>query len=284
MLGGDPEGGIRAGTGLMIDWDDAFANGAYIAGAEGYPETWAAQAAAFRAGVQGELDLAYGAHPRERLDLFRPAGAARGLVVFVHGGYWLKFDKSFWSHLAAGPLARGWAVALPSYTLAPEASIPQITAQIGAAVGHAAGLVAGPVRLAGHSAGGHLVTRMICEDSPLAPELHSQIAGVVSISGLHDLRPLLATQMNDQLRLTPETAAAESPALHMPLAGSPVTAWVGGHERPEFLRQSALLREAWSRAGLSVRLVIDGKRHHFDVIDALAQADSALTQHVLGAQ
>jgi arylformamidase len=260
----------------VIDWEDAFANGAYIAGAEGYPADWAARAQAFRASALGELDLPYGSHPRERLDLFWPEGAAHGLVVFVHGGYWLKFDKNFWSHLAAGSLARGWAVALPSYTLAPEATIPEITAQIGVAVDHAAGLVAGPVRLAGHSAGGHLVTRMVCEDSPLAAEVRERVARVVSISGLHDLRPLMATRMNEQLRLTPETAAAESPALHAPLHGVPVTAWVGGHERPEFLRQSALLREAWV-----ADLEVAKGRHHFDVIDELAKADSALTEALL---
>lgn len=260
----------------MIDWEDAFQNGAYIAGAEGYPETWAARAAAFRAHVQEELDLAYGAHPRERLDLFRPEGDARGLVVFVHGGYWLKFDKSIWSHLAAGVLARGWAVALPSYTLAPEATIPEITAQICAAVEYAAGLVAGPVRLAGHSAGGHLVTRMVCEDSPIAPATRARVARVVSISGLHDLRPLLATGMNDQLHLTPETAATESPVLHAPLPGIPVTAWVGGLERPEFLRQSALLREAWA-----ADLEVAKGRHHFDVIEDLTKADSGLTEALL---
>jgi arylformamidase len=260
----------------MIDWEDAFQNAAYIAGAESYPGRWAARAAAFRAGARGDLDLAYGAHPRARLDLLRPEGAARGLVVFVHGGYWLKFDKSFWSHLAAGALARGWAVALPGYTLAPEVSISEITTQIGAAVAHAAGLVAGPVRLAGHSAGGHLVTRMICDDSPLAPETRARIARVVSISGLHDLRPLLATGMNAQLRLTPETAAAESPVLHTPLPGIPVTAWVGGDERPEFLRQSALLREAWA-----ADLEVAKGRHHFDVIEDLCAPDSGLTDALL---
>lgn len=261
----------------MIDWEDAFVNRAYIAGAEGYPKGWAAKAQAFRDRAHGELDLPYGAHPRERLDLFRPAGDAKGLVVFVHGGYWLHFDKSFWSHLAAGALAQGWAVALPGYTLAPEATIPEITAQIGTAVDHAAGLVGRPIRLAGHSAGGHLVTRMICDDSPLAPETRARIARVVSISGLHDLRPLLETQMNDQLRLTPETAALESPALHAPLPGIPVTAWVGGNERPEFLRQSALLREAWA----GVDLEVAKGRHHFDVIDDLCKADSALTEVLL---
>lgn len=259
-----------------IDWDDALANAPHIEGAEAYPDLWAACAAAFREHARGETDIAYGDSPRARLDLFLPKGAPRGLVVFVHGGYWLRFDKSYWSHLAAGPIAQGWAVALPSYTLAPEARLPQITAQIAQAIDCAAARVAGPIHLSGHSAGGHLVTRMLCPDVPL--DARDRIAHVLSISGVHDLRPLLLSAMNEQLHLTPETARSESPALQHPVPGSPVTLWVGGHERPEFVRQSALLREAW---GDDARLVVDGTRHHFDVIAGLEDPKSPLTNALL---
>ena len=87
--------------------------------------------------------------------------------MFVHGGYWKAFDKSTWSHLAHGAVARGWAMALPSYTLAPDATLAQMTAQIARAIAAARAEVPGPVRLAGHSAGGHLVARMLCADSPI---------------------------------------------------------------------------------------------------------------------
>ena len=266
----------------MVDWDDAFANGAYIAGAEAYPPAWSAAAGAFRATARARLDLPYDTAPRARYDLFLPAAAPRGLVVFVHGGYWLKFDKSTWSHLAAGPAAAGWAVALPSYTLAPEARIAEITAQIARAVVTASAEVDGPIMLAGHSAGGHLVTRMACADGPLPPGVQARLGHVLSLSGLHDLRPLLATQMNAQLRLSADEAARESPALLDPAPGLRVTAWVGGHERPEFLRQSALLREAWARKGRDARLVVDAGLHHFKVIDGLSRPDSTLTRALLG--
>ncbi len=263
-----------------IDWDEALANAPHIEGAESFPDQWAKRAAKFRDSARGQIDTAYGAAPRERLDLFLPEGQPHGLVVFVHGGYWQRFDKSYWSHLAAGPRAQGWAVAVPSYTLAPEACLPEITAQIACAIECAAAQVSGPIHLTGHSAGGHLVTRMLCTDTRLA--VRERVAHVLSISGVHDLRPLMAAQMNEQLRLTPETAAAESPCLHLPVPGSAVTCWVGGHERPEFLRQSALLREAWDREGTRARLVVDGTRHHFDVIAGLEEAGSALTQALLG--
>jgi acetyl esterase/lipase len=265
-----------------IDWEDAFANGAYIPDAGSYEAHWAARAAAFRSDAGGQEDLAYGAHPRARFDLFRPQGAARGLAVIVHGGYWLRFDKSSWSDLAEGALAQGWAVALPSYPLAPEAGIAEITRQVGRAISAAAEMVAGPIRLTGHSAGGHLVTRMVCDDTPLAPEVARRIERVVSLSGLHDLRPLRLNSMNEKLKLSPEEAAAESAALLAPLPGVAVTAWVGAAERPEFLRQAALLAEAWRGRGLDARLVADPGRHHFDVIDGLKTAEHPLTQAFAG--
>ena len=265
-----------------IDWEDAFVNGGYIADAASYPEAWARRAAAFRDAQAGQGDIAYGDHPRERFDLFLPSGTPRGLVVIVHGGYWLAFDKSSWSDLAAGPLALGWAVAMPSYTLAPEATLPEITAQIGRAVTTAAGMVDGPIRLTGHSAGGHLVTRMICDTGPLPESVAARVERVVSISGLHDLRPLLLHSMNEKLGLTPESAARESAVLCQPRDGVDVTAWVGAAERPEFLRQSALLSEVWGRAGVAARLVADPGRHHFNVIDGLKDPAHPLCQCLAG--
>ncbi len=89
---------------MIEDWDDAYANGAYIEAAADYPVKWTRMAAEFRqlmtAKQQAELDIVYGESERQRLDIFRPENDIRGLVVFVHGGYWRAFDKSCWSHLA----------------------------------------------------------------------------------------------------------------------------------------------------------------------------------------
>ncbi|GGB53882.1 esterase [Roseibium aquae] len=266
-----------------IDWDDAFANGPYIANAMGYPDLWTDLAQNFRnTHPRKELDCAYGTHPREVFDLFWPDEEARGLVVFVHGGYWLKFDKSFWSHLAKGPLAHGWAVALPSYVLAPEARLPDMTWQVAAALAAAAEKVRGPIHLAGHSAGGHLVSRMACANAPLAADLRVRVKRVVSISGLHHLEPLQLTKMNDDLRLDLQQAVEESAALQDPAGGIDTVCWVGAQERPEFLRQTRLLEECWKRKGAHVRAVYEEDRHHFNVIDGLADPGSALTNALIG--
>ncbi|RSK31611.1 alpha/beta hydrolase [Rhodovulum iodosum] len=261
-----------------MDWDDAYANMPHIPGGADYPPRWAAAAEAFRATVRGETDLPYGDHPRQRFDLFLPEGAPRGLAVFVHGGYWLRFDKSLWSHLAAGPLARGWAVAMPSYRLAPEVAISQITADVARALPDIAARVDGPVALAGHSAGGHLVARMLCEDVALTGDVSARIQRAVSISPVSDLRPLRNTAMNADFKLTEEAARAESPVFHRPRPDVPVQVWVGGDERPVFLDQARWLAEAWPGAQLTV---VPGK-HHFDVIEGLEAPDSPLTEALLG--
>lgn len=264
----------------MTDWDDAFDNVGYIPDALGYFDLWQARAAEFRRSAPGELAVAYGAGERRKLDLFRPEGDATGLAVFVHGGYWTKLDRSFFSDLAAGSLAHGLAVAIPSYTLAPAARISAITSEIAAAITCAAARVAGPIHLAGHSAGGHLVTRMISDTALLPGSVRSRIVKTVSISGLHDLRNLRKTRLNDSLRLSEEEAARESSCLATPIASANVTCWVGGDERPEFIRQSHLLCARW-QDDCRIDTVVEPGRHHFDVIDGLKDPDAALTRCLL---
>lgn len=258
----------------VTDWDDAYSNAAHIAGGERWPGVWEAAAHAFRERTSAEV-LLYGSGERERLDLFRPEGTPRGLVVLVHGGYWMALDGSTISHLAAGVLAHGWAVAVPTYPLAPAARVAAITRSLARAVDHAAAVVAGPVRLAGHSAGGHLVTRMACADVPLA--CADRLERVVSVSGLHDLRPLLRTRLNETLRMDEAEATAESPALLRPRPDTTLIAWVGAAERSEFVRQSDLLANVWRGLGARTQSVHEPDRHHFDVIDALAEPDAPLT-------
>ena len=269
----------------IADWDDAYANAPHIPDSAGYPLRWQEDAAIFRAALseagRARLGLRYGGGTRQALDLFRPEGEPRGLVVFVHGGFWRAFGREDWSHLAAGPVARGWAVAVPSYTLAPEARISAITREIARALSLAATEVGGPIRLIGHSAGGHLVTRMVCRGT-VPPELGDRITHVLSLSGLHDFRPLMRTALNGDLRLDGAEATAESTALLTPRPGTRLTVWVGADERPEFLRQSALLANVWLGLGAATRLVVEDGRHHFDVIDSLVAPQGALTEALIG--
>src|SRR5690606_19820875 len=107
------------------------------------------------------------------------------------------------------------------------------------------------------------------------------IANTVSISGLHDLPPLMNTKMNETLRLDTAEAAAQSPALLAPLPGARLVCWVGAAERSEFVRQNELLANVWTGPGASTCRVEEPDRHHFTVVDGLADPAHALTTTLL---
>lgn len=270
----------------ISDWDAMYDNAPVIPNGGDWPAVWVEPAKTARdtlvAAGRGSVGVKYGPLPRNRYDLFLPEGTPKGLVVFVHGGFWMGLDESFWSHLSAGPLAHGHAVMMPTYTIAPEGRVSEMTTEVAAAIAHAAGAVAGPIRLAGHSAGGHLVTRMVAEGGPLPEEVAARVENVVSISGLHDLRPMLRYWRNEVLKLDLAEAVAESPALQTPRAGLRLTCWAGAMETAEFLRQNALLANIWRGLGAATACVEEPMRHHFNVIDGLAEAEHPLTEALCG--
>ena len=237
----------------ITDWDDAYANADHIPDAAGFIKRWPKKASAFRRKLAKEgrasLDLSYGKSERNLVDIFYPEDEPKGLMVFVHGGYWYRFDKSYWSHLADGALAHGWIVAMPSYTLCPDITVSGITKEVARAIEFVAGQIKGPIRLVGHSAGGHLVSRMICNGSPLKKSVQARIGHTMAISPVSDLRTLCCLKLNETLKLSDKEAAAESPALLTPLPNARVTCWVGAAERSEFVRQNSAVGSqlAWPR-------------------------------------
>lgn len=66
-------------------------------------------------------DLAYGPHDRHRLDVFRPARVqAAPLLVFFHGGGFIRGDKTARANIGAWGAAQGFITVLANYRLAPD--------------------------------------------------------------------------------------------------------------------------------------------------------------------
>jgi arylformamidase len=236
-----------------------------------------------------KLDLRYGPNPKETLDLFVPAGRSRGTFVFIHGGYWRALDKA--DHLfVAGPFVdQDYTVAVVNYDLCPEVGIATIVDECRHSVawlareGERHGANPTPMIVGGHSAGGHLAAMLVATPAEAFGLTRHPLAGAVSVSGVHDLRPLTLFSYNTDLKLDDAEAARLSPILHRPAAHVPVLAAVGGEETSEFLRQADLLWEAWPAnrpPGDSSPMVI-ADRHHFSVVADLADPSSALTRATL---
>ncbi|MGI9507535.1 MAG: alpha/beta hydrolase [Geminicoccaceae bacterium] len=265
------------------DWSAAYDNRAAVGQAEveAFIADITAKASAFRTELtttkRARVDQAYGDRPRQRFDLFLPDASPTSLAIFIHGGYWRSFDKSFWSHLAAGPLARNAVVAIPSYTLCPEARIRDISKEIGQFLEKVAAAFPLPIHLSGHSAGGHLATTSDALDR--LPD--QRVVKVVSISGVHDLRPLLKTSMNQDLHLDADEALEESPVLQDPPPNIDLTCWVGADELPSFRQQNRLLADIWGGLGARTEAVEAAGKHHFSVVEDLAAPESDLVRTLM---
>ncbi len=263
---------------MIIDWDKAYDNSGAVLGSDAFGPKWEAEAAAYR-DTASFTTISTGPHAREQMDIFWPEGTPKGLVFHIHGGYWRSREPRLWSHLALGAVSRGWAFAMPGYTLCPEVRIADITRQIQSALDVAAEQVPGPIRISGHSAGGHLAARMACEDVSLT--CWDRVQRIVPISGVFDLRPLIHTAMNADFRMSLNDAEAESPALKPPKPGPSLVAWVGASELPEFVRQNALLANIWSPF-LDTSAVNAPGDNHFTVIEGMANSDDPLTEVIAG--
>lgn len=254
---------------------------------------WAEASALSRDRSSRRLDLRYGKGPQETLDLFPAPRANAPVLVFIHGGYWRALDKAEHSFIAPSFVADGVMVAVPNYDLCPTVSIETIALQTTRALAwiwrHAALYGGDPSRIviAGHSAGGHLAAMLLCCDwKAVARDLPAQLLrGALSLSGLFDLDPLRYTPfLRDDLRLTPASAKALSPATFAP-PRAPLHALVGAEESEEFLRQNRLIREAWGDAAVPVCETIAGC-NHFTVLHELAMPSSRvhrLALQLLGA-
>ena len=157
---------------------------------------WEHDAANFRRAARGEYDLAYGARPRNRVDVFWAPKDLGAVALFIHGGYWRSFDKTVFSHMARGLNAHGVTVAVPSYTLCPEVRIGDIIEEMRQLVIYLRNKFRRRIFVFGHSAGGHLAAAMVATKWELFGHLNDLVPAAVAISGVFDLRPLLGTSMN----------------------------------------------------------------------------------------
>src|SRR5262249_38524957 len=114
--------------------DAAYDNTGAVGDSQAYRERWWKVSEAVRSAAAARCDLRYGPRPRAMLDYFPGGAKGRPLFVFIHGGYWQRNEKERFSFTALGPLAHSFNVALPGYTLAPEASLSEIVAEIRAAL------------------------------------------------------------------------------------------------------------------------------------------------------
>jgi arylformamidase len=233
-------------------------------------------------------DVKYGPESRSVMDIFLPEGDGPFPVhVFIHGGYWQQLSKQESSFAAPNFLNHGIIYVALDYSLAPDASLPEIIDQTRRGIisllktAHKFKGDAANISLSGSSAGGHLVAEMLSTDWRSWGYESCPLRAAVTMSGVFDVRPLVGTYVNDPLGLDEETATACSPLFHVPETSCPLIVTWGENETPEFKRQSRDYFKAWEEMGLSGDCFETPQVNHFDIVMQLTDPASPLFQKLL---
>jgi arylformamidase len=263
--------------------DREYDNRGKVADFADYMERYKAASAALWDSPDCRLDVAFGPGADETLDIF-PAGDNAPIHIFIHGGYWKMLSKNEFSYVANAFVPKGVTTVVINYGLIPAVSMDELVRQCRAAVAwtwrHAASFGGDPghIYVSGHSAGGHLTAMLMATDWPsfeqgLPADL---VKGGCGISGLYDLEPIRLCFLNDDLKLTPQEAARNSPvrlSRHYP---APLLLPVGALEGPEYLRQSNDLATAWDDQGSAPQVLVMADMNHFSIVEQLNRPDSEL--------
>jgi acetyl esterase/lipase len=255
------------------DRDLGLNNGEAVAGSADLVAGWERRSAAMRARYPGHLDLRYGPRERNRIDFLKARDKAPTLL-FIHGGYWQNRAKEVFTQFAEGPMAHGINVALIGYTLAPDATLEEIVAEIHAGIdflsrelpalgGDASGFV-----VSGWSAGGHLTAMALSN-----PNVRAGMA----ISGIYDLEPIRHSYLNEKLGLDEAMSRRNSPMMEEGGPAKPLSLVVGDAELPLLRRQTADFAGHRAKYGLPVAYEEIPGANHFSIMNELLSPTGRIT-------
>ena len=223
------------------------------------------------------LGVPYGPTEREKLDIFATTEPLAPTWIFIHGGYWRRLDKGDFSFIADSLVPHGISMVSIGYALAPHVTVAEIVRQVRTAVrwvfDHVGEWEGDPQRIfiGGHSVGAQLAA-LAALDAP--------VAGLTSISGLHDLEPVRLSYANEWARLRADEIESLSPIHQIPSRPLPLIATVGSEETDEFKRQTAIFAQAWRDRGYPCIELYRPRENHFTIVFELAYRESALSQAI----
>jgi arylformamidase len=277
MIGDDPRKPRSSWAALsQTERDAAYDNNKAVVNSPALIAARNEASAKYRAAHATALDIPYGTRERTKIDLYPARDGSAPCLVFIHGGYWQRNSRDVFAMLVEGMAAHGWSVAIPGYSLAPEATLTDIVQEISLALDWLASNgpshgVAGQVILSGWSAGGHLTAMGLS---------HPLVTAGLAISGVYDLAPIRDTSLNIALKLTDKEIAALSP-LKRPIVQKPLAIVHGAAELPALACDSRNFHDARSAAGAPGELVAIPGADHFTILEELRRVDGVITKIAL---
>ena len=234
-----------------------------------------------------DLNVPYGSSERQKMNIFYADGHDVNpsldipVLLFIHGGYWQikEITRATYNYVAAMFANFGVTCVSASYDTCPDVTLSEIVEQIENVVEHVRSRFPNSnLFVSGHSAGGHLTAMMVNEGRNVT----NRISGIIPLSGVFDLTPLLSTPENEALKLTNQTVTKVSPLYLEAVTVGKVLVVVGDAESPEFIKQSEAYHQYVTSQGINSRLLIlPGDEDHFSLMESLAIRDSQLLKEML---
>jgi arylformamidase len=227
----------------------------------------------------------YGKSDMQLVDIYAPAQAARApVLVFLHGGAWLRGSRLDVAYPATTVTGRGAAFLAVDFNNVSEVPLPAMIEQCREAIDwtarHAASFGGDPGRiyLAGHSSGAHLAGCVLLTDWAARGLPGDVIKGALLISGMYDLHAPLLSARSKYVKITPEEEAAASAIRQLGSIRCPVAvAWSVG-DSPEFRRQSQVFAAALQGMGRLASRTETFSANHFEEPRQLEKPDSELSR------
>jgi acetyl esterase/lipase len=234
-------------------------------------------------------DVAYGPGERHRLDIYATReDGPRPVLVFVHGGGFLKGDKGSateWPNSSVGRMAAlaGFLGVVINYRLAPDHLWPAGSEDVAAVVGWLRANVAAhrgdpeKIVLMGTSAGSVHVSGYL----KLRPNAAKEIRGAVLLSGLYGYTPL---DERDTLYYGPQSDYAERMPLEAVAATDvPLLVACAEFDPPRFQAEFlALMQDRLARKGAMPRAYIATGHNHYSMAMHLGTSDARLEDEITG--
>jgi acetyl esterase/lipase len=225
-----------------------------------------------------EAGQAYGADPRQQLDLYRPTERADDapVLVFFYGNGWREAARADFEFVAAALTSDGITVLIPDYRAHPQVTFPAFVEDGAAAVRWAMDNIAGvadgtrPLYLMGHSAGAQIAALLALDPRYLAAVTESPppLAGFIGLSGPYDFLPLDEGYLQT---VFPEETRPQSQPINFVSAAAPRTLLVHGTDDRRVLPEhSRRLAQRLEEEGVPVTLRMYDGTGHVRVVAALA--------------
>ena len=240
-----------------------------------------------RDSLQVRQDVPYGELERQTLDVYQTA-EAKGIVVFVHGGYWDSGDKTDYVFLADTLTERGFTTVIVNYRLVPEVTFPGYVQDVALALGwvfeNLATGDAANVFLMGHSAGAHVAALVAFDERYLSEVGLStrDLSGFVGLAGPYDFLPLAPGDVRSRAALGPEENWAQTQPINFVDGTEPPTLLaIGLDDTTVNPANSECFAERIERRGGQVTLLRYPGVDHAGLVGALARVGRVIEPAVL---